>query len=53
MGKKLKDPRDQFARFVETARKLECDDDKERFEERLGKVAKAKPKPKEPPQRES
>jgi hypothetical protein len=31
-------------RFIEAARELECDDDKERFEERLKKVAKAKPK---------
>jgi hypothetical protein len=29
--------------FIEAARELECDDDKERFEERLKKVAKAKP----------
>jgi hypothetical protein len=31
-------------RFVEAARELECDDDNERFEKRLGKIAKAKPK---------
>ena len=35
----------QFDRFVETARKLQCDEDKERFEAQLGKIAKAKPKP--------
>ena len=36
---------DQHKRFIETARQLECDEDKERFEEKLGKIAKAKPKP--------
>ena len=34
----------QHERFVETARALECDEDKERFEEKLKKIAKAKPK---------
>jgi hypothetical protein len=34
----------QRERFIEAARQLECDDDKERFEERLKKIAKAKPK---------
>jgi hypothetical protein len=34
----------QRQRFLEAARELECDDDKERFEERLKKVAKQKPK---------
>jgi len=32
-----------FDRFIETARSLECDEDKERFEATLGKIAKAKP----------
>jgi hypothetical protein len=36
---------DQHKRFIKTARQLECDEDKERFEEKLGKIAKAKPKP--------
>jgi hypothetical protein len=36
---------DQLARFVETARKLECDEDKERFEAALGKIASNKPAP--------
>jgi hypothetical protein len=36
-----------FNRFVETARKLGCDEDKERFEETLGKIATYKP-PKKP-----
>lgn len=34
----------QHDRFIEAARELECDDDKERFEQRLKKIAKAKPK---------
>jgi len=34
----------QAERFIETARQLECDEDKERFEEKLGSIAKAKPK---------
>ncbi len=36
----------QFKRFVETARKLGCDEDKERFEKSLGKIAAFKPPPK-------
>lgn len=40
----------QSERFIETARKLECDESEERFDEALKKVAghphKAKPKPK-------
>ena len=35
----------QHQRFIETARQLECDEDKERFEEKLKRIAKAKPKP--------
>jgi hypothetical protein len=31
--------------FVSVARRLECDEDKERFEKKLGKIAKAKPQP--------
>jgi hypothetical protein len=34
----------QHARFVETAKALECDEDEARFKEKLGKIAKAKPK---------
>ncbi|MFI5015268.1 MAG: hypothetical protein ACHQAY_23280 [Hyphomicrobiales bacterium] len=30
----------QFERFAETARALECDDDQDRFEAKLGKIAK-------------
>jgi hypothetical protein len=42
MGKPDVD-KEQHKRFLETARQLECDEDKERFEEKLGKIAKAKP----------
>jgi hypothetical protein len=35
---------DQVKRFIESARKLGCDNDKNRFEARLGKVAKVKAK---------
>jgi hypothetical protein len=38
----------QLDRFIETARQLECDEDKERFEEKLGKIASVRPKPKAP-----
>jgi hypothetical protein len=38
---------DKFSRFVETARALGCDEDKERFEKSLGKIAAFKP-PKRP-----
>ena len=34
---------DQHRRFIETARALECDEDKERFEAKLKRIAKAKP----------
>jgi hypothetical protein len=39
--------KEQLARFIETARKLGCDEDKERFEESLAKIAAFKP-PKKP-----
>jgi hypothetical protein len=39
-GEKTKPQRE---RFIETARQLECDEDQERFETKLGKIAKAKP----------
>jgi hypothetical protein len=38
-----KDNLGQFNRFVETARNLECDEDKNRFEKSLGKIAAYKP----------
>jgi hypothetical protein len=43
---------EQKARFIEAARKLECDEDKDRFEEKLGKLAGVKPAPENPPRRE-
>ena len=39
------DNKAQHERFIETARQLECDEDKERFEEKLKRIAKAKPSP--------
>ena len=33
---------EQHKRFIETARALECDEDKERFEEKLKRIATAK-----------
>jgi len=44
LKQKKTNQKDQSSRFIEAARELECDDDKERFEKRLGKIAKAKPK---------
>jgi hypothetical protein len=35
---------DQHARFVETARKLGCDESEEAFDEKLKAIARAKPK---------
>ena len=46
-GKKSANPSAaQVDRFRETARQLECDEDQERFETKLGKIAKTKPAPK-------
>jgi hypothetical protein len=47
------DPVAQRQRFIETARQLECDEDKERFEEKLKRIATAKPKPKPTPKKRS
>ncbi len=41
--KKSKAP-SQRARFIEAARELGCDDDKDAFEAKLKRLAKAKPK---------
>jgi hypothetical protein len=41
---------DQHKRFIDTAHALECDEDQERFEEKLRKIAKAKPATKPKPQ---
>ena len=38
----------QLERFKEAARALECDEDETRWDERLKKVAKAKPAPEKP-----
>ena len=35
--------RSQSEKFTEAARELECDDDPERFRDRLGKLVKHKP----------
>ena len=35
---------DQYARFVETARKLGCDESEEAFDEKLKVIARQKPK---------
>lgn len=35
----------QLEKFKDAARELECDDDEQRFKERLGKLVKSEPKP--------
>lgn len=47
--KKPKPEQDQHRRFIETARALECDEDKERFEEKMKRIAKAKLRAKDTP----
>jgi hypothetical protein len=47
--KTTSDSEAQHRRFIETARQLECDEDKERFEDKLGRIAKAKPPAAKPP----
>ncbi len=42
----MADPKSQSERFRQAARELECDDDAERFAERVRKIAKAPPAPK-------
>lgn len=37
------DKQTQLDKFKEAARDLECDDDEQRFRERLGKLVKTKP----------
>lgn len=39
----------QLDKFKEAARELETDDDPDRFKDRLGKIARAKPKPVDKP----
>jgi hypothetical protein len=45
MGKPDADKEAQHKRFVETARKLGCDEDETAFEEKLKRIATVKPKP--------
>ena len=42
------DKRPQLHKFKDTARELECDENEARWDERLKKVAKAKPAPEKP-----
>ena len=42
MGSSSQSSKSQSDKFKEAARELECDDDEQRFKERLGKIAKAK-----------
>ena len=44
MSKSADQSKPQHERFVETARQLECDEDKERFEAKMKRIAKVKPK---------
>jgi hypothetical protein len=44
MNPRQQSPKDQFEHFLETARALGCDEDEERFEKQLGKIATHKPK---------
>ena len=37
------DDRSQIDKFKKAARELECDDDEERFKEKLGKLVKPRP----------
>jgi hypothetical protein len=50
---KTPDQKSQHQRFIDTARALECDEDKERFEETLKRIATAKPTPPKPSPRGS
>jgi hypothetical protein len=38
-----KSPPTQLDKFKDKARELECDDDEQRFKERVGKLVKVKP----------
>lgn len=42
------DKRPQLEKFKDAAREAECDEDESRWDERLKKVAKAKPVPEKP-----
>lgn len=45
----MPDEKTQLEKFKQAARDLECDDDDQRFKERLGKVARPSRKPEQPP----
>ena len=40
-GKKKSNPEDQYHKFVDAARALECDESEQRFNEVLGKIVRA------------
>jgi len=46
MVKRDEDKDAQSRRFIETARALECDEDEAAFDEKLKRIAQAKPSPK-------
>lgn len=46
MTAKKEKPQSQRDHFIKAAREFECDNDRERFEERLKKIAKQKPQAK-------
>lgn len=41
----MADDKRQLDKFKDAARELECDDDEQRFKERLGKLVKTTPQP--------
>lgn len=45
MTKAKQDASDQHKRFIETARELGCDEDEAAFDEKLKRIAQAKPAP--------
>lgn len=45
--------KEQIDRFKEAARELGCDEDEARFDEKLGKLVKHRPKKPEKPEKES
>jgi hypothetical protein len=44
----MNEEKPQIDKFKDAARDLECDDDEQRFKERLGKLVKQKPAPETP-----
>ena len=44
----MADAKPQIDKFKQAARELECDDDDQRFKDRLKKLATAKPAPEKP-----